>query len=209
MAYFIFIIRLLRTGPSFFKLSNKKKAFFLKKCGLSFFAGTLFYKEGYYIQAVDCFKHASKYRHLVYAYEKLGLTSDALETAYNNNLYVEGAKIAMLHNDLKKAAYFYYHFDTIKALHIYKKLNLFDCLGYCYLKLNRPKQAFESFSKCTDSAAKQQGLRHVEEAAIILYMRKRFKEARTIFLLLGDCFSANECSKHLNDFNFSPFEIVT
>ncbi|MGL4799258.1 MAG: hypothetical protein ACRCWY_07660 [Cellulosilyticaceae bacterium] len=197
--YFIFIIRCLFSKFKFFKLSPLKKAHFLRNCGLYFEAGRIYAKKGAYDHAIFCFAQCDAYRHLMHCYEKVGLISEAVSIAHAHQLYKEGAALCMRHQHLPKAAYFYHFFDIPQAIKLYKKLGNYSELGLCYLYNKRPTLALDAFCKCEDPLEKLQGMRQVEEAAIVLYLSKRYKDATKLFLALGDYYSVLECAKKRRD----------
>lgn len=197
--YIVFIIRCITGKFKFLQLPPLKKACFLKRCGLFFEAGRIYYRQSYYLEAIECFETCQAYRNLMACYEKLGLVSEAVSIAHTHNLYKEGAKLCLRHNHLTKAAYFYHFFDLPQAIKLYKKLGHFNDLGLCYLYLNRPTAALNAFMQCENTEDKLKGLRLVEEAAIVLYFRKHYRQALKIFAGLKDYHSVLECAKKLKD----------
>lgn len=152
-----------------------------------------------YADAALCFEKTKAYKHLIIAYEKQGLYSQALALADEKNYYELGAKICLHINDLKQAAYFYSYFDSAHAAKLYRNLYCFYEAGYCYLTIYDALGAIDMFRRCTDKTQRLQGLKEVSDYALVLYFEKSYETAFRIFLALDDYYSALECAIRMNE----------
>jgi hypothetical protein len=130
-------------------------------------------------------------------YQKLGLYSKAIEIADQKKYYKLGALICEKINNMKKAAYFYSYFKPLYAARLYKKENFFYEAGECYLKAYQLSSALECFKTCEIPSKKNEGLKQLEEFAIVLYFTKCYEDAFKLFIKLSDYYSALECAKKL------------
>lgn len=168
-------------------------------CGLYFEAGKEYLKKGCYTSALYCFQQCEAYRHTFYCYQKLGQASLAIEVAEKHGLHKQGALLCMHTKNYRKAAYFYSLFDSSKAIKLYKKLGANYELAHCYLANGRFFLALQSFLNCQDPLHKLEGMRLMEEVAIVLYLTKQYEEAIKLFTELHDYHSVLECAKKLQN----------
>lgn len=195
MYYVIFIIKCLFTKFNFFNLSSNEKALVLKRNRLYFASGLLYMKNKSYQKAIYCLEKAQAFKQLMICYEKLGETSSAIGIAQEHGYYKQGALLCMKHHNPKKAAYFYSFIKPIHAAKLYKECNCYYEAGLSYMKTYQFIQALECFYKATDPLQKLDGLRQIEEVAIVLYLSKQYEESFKLFEALGDYYSALECAK--------------
>lgn len=199
MYYVIFIIKCLMTKCHFFSLSSMEKALVLKRNRLYFASGLLYMKNKSYQKAIYCLKKAHAFKQLMVCYEKLGETSNAIGIAQEHGYYKQGALLCMKHHNTKKAAYFYSFIQPIHAAKLYKECNCYYEAGLSYMKTYQFIQALECFYKATDPLQKLDGLKQLEEVAIVLYLNKQYEESFKLFEALGDYYSALECAKRCHD----------
>lgn len=197
MTYLFFFIKCLKNKCRFFFLPLKQKATVLEKNRLYFFAGILYLELKDYSRAAFCFEITHSYYHLIFAYQKLGLYSKAIEIADRQKYYKKGASLCEKINNPKKAAYFYAYFRPLYAAKLYKTESFFYEAGQCYLKINQYSSALECFKNCSVPDKKAEGLNQIEEIAIVLYFTRQYEEAFKLFIRLKDYYSALECAKKL------------
>ncbi|MDF2877807.1 MAG: hypothetical protein K0S30_903 [Clostridia bacterium] len=195
--YFIFLIRCIQQKFKFFIWPLHKKAIFLEKNKLYFWAGILYMELKDYNNAAVCFEAAHAYLHLILVYQKLGLYSKAIELADEKKYYKKGALLCEKIQNYKKAAYFYAYFKPLYAARLYKNEHFFYEAAQCYLKVYQLSSALECFNNCQLPAQKEEGLKQLEEFAVVLYFTKHFEDAFKLFIKLGDYYSALECCKKL------------
>ncbi|PHV71821.1 hypothetical protein CS063_04495 [Sporanaerobium hydrogeniformans] len=199
MPYLSFGLYCLRTGFRFFKYRPHQQARILEKKKLYFLAGCLYMRLENYIQAASCFKAAKAYRQLVQAYEALGLYSKAIEVAEKLKDYRLGAQLCERIGNHKKAAYFFSYFKPLYSAKLYKLEGYYYEAGLSYLKAYQFISAIECFHACSSLAERAQGLRQIEEIAVVLYFSHSYEESFRIFFKLKDYFSALECAKKLRE----------
>jgi tetratricopeptide (TPR) repeat protein len=195
MYYVLFIIKCLFTKFNFFRLTSNEKALVLKRNHLYFASGLLYMKNKSYQKAIYCLEKAHAFKQLMVCYEKLGATSCAIGLAEEHGYYKQGALICMKHHNKKKAAYFYSFTKPLYAAKLYKECDCYYEAGIAYMKTYQFLQAIECFYKATDPLQKLDGLRQIEEVAIVLYLSKQYEDSLKLFEALGDYYSVLECAK--------------
>lgn len=195
----LFIIKCALTKFNFFHLSSLEQARILKRNRLYFLSGYLYFKNKSYQKAIYCFNQCHAYKFVMLCYERLGQTSVALEIATTHKLYKQGAALCMKHNHIKMAASFYRFFDLRTAIKLYKKCDCYYEVGLCLLQDKQYHSALEFFYKCKNPLDKLNGIRKVEEIAIVLYLKKKYYKSIALFTTLGDYYSVLECAKKIKD----------
>lgn len=199
MHYVLFIIKCLFTKFNFFRLTSMEKALVLKRNRLYFASGLLYMKNKSYSKAIYCLQKAHAFKHLMICYEKMGATSCAIELAEKHGYYKQGALLCTKHHNTKKAAYFYAFTKPLYAAKLYKECGCYYEAGLSYMKTYQFIQAIECFYKASDPLQKLEGLRQIEEVAIVLYLDKQYEESLKLFKSLGDYYSVLECAKKCKD----------
>ena len=199
MRSILFIIKCALTKFNFFHLSSLEQALVLKRNRLYYLSGHLYLKNKAYKKAIYCFTQCGAYKLLMLCYERLGQTSVAIEIATTHGLYKQGASLCMKHNNFKKAAFFYQFYDLRTAIKLYKKCECYYEAGLCLLKDKQYNSALELFYKCQNSLDKLNGIRKIEELAIVFYLKKDYHKSLQLFTALGDYYSVLECAKKLKD----------
>ncbi|OOB79360.1 MAG: hypothetical protein BEN19_07795 [Epulopiscium sp. Nuni2H_MBin003] len=194
MAYYYFILFLIKNKFSFFRLPVHTKAHILHKHKLYLYAGKLYYSTEEYSLALKCFKKCQSHKNVFHTYVKLNQISDALIVAEKCKYYKLGANLCMENSNFIKAAYFYSFIDPAKACELYLRCNCQFEAGLCYLSLGEYENAFNEFLKCNNPIKQRYGLLYLEEVAVVLYFRRQYEQAYNIFLSLNLFESALICA---------------
>lgn len=152
-----------------------------------------------YNDACEAFEKSHAYKHLAIAYAKQGYYQKAIQLADSKGYYKLGAKMALHHQDLRRAAYFYSYFDPSHAAKIYRDLHLYYEAGYAFLASYDPLDAIDMFRRCHKNWQKVEGFKQVSEFALVLYFKKSYETAFKVFMALDDYYSALECAKALQE----------